>query len=443
MKNNFFHRYCPKGVQSKYELMVFDDEFKPFIPLTDYYAYLMLRVSKGTALTYIVSLEPYFYWLKHYESGDEISWDASPYYVQISVRKYLQLKLNCKVRDHNDFEKVYITKQTTKSVNVFLSALKGFYKFTTNEKIYKFENPLHHTNWNNNFVEFKGEREKKPRVAKFAGTENPIETNRKSKYLSNSYFKMVNDDWNPEINGDTNLPYKIYKAADRISASLRDQVVIRLLFETGARISEILGLTVSDYHSRSDRHEALTFNKGSHLKRIKYLKFSPETLKLLIRYINSERIKYAESPNKFNLLKNDEFLFLTQRGTQYSYTAFMKNWNKIMKSAEIKLNPHKARHWFVTNMLKSIYETSNSNAEIEDKKKQLIEYMKWKDKEVINVYEHYFDYEKFADIHHNMMKNYFTKEPRQTKKNGTDKKVQVEVQEEQWITELFDEMGED
>jgi hypothetical protein len=34
---SFFHAFCPDGVNSKYELIVFDDSKEPFLPLTKYY----------------------------------------------------------------------------------------------------------------------------------------------------------------------------------------------------------------------------------------------------------------------------------------------------------------------------------------------------------------------------------------------------------------------
>jgi integrase len=36
-----------------------------------------------------------------------------------------------------------------------------------------------------------------------------------------------------------------------------------------------------------------------------------------------------------------------------------KVWRVFTKQAGIKLNPHKARHWFVTYMLRGIYEQSD------------------------------------------------------------------------------------
>lgn len=78
--------------------------------------------------------------------------------------------------------------------------------------------------------------------------------------------------------------------------------------------------------------------------------------------------------------------------------------------AGIKLNPHKARHWFVTSMLRGIYEQSETGGQIEDKKKQLIEYMKWREPDTLTVYEHYYDEEKFRDLHEKLQESYMKRE---------------------------------
>ncbi|MCR8631966.1 site-specific integrase [Paenibacillus radicis (ex Xue et al. 2023)] len=60
--------------------------------------------------------------------------------------------------------------------------------------------------------------------------------------------------------------------------------------------------------------------------------------------MNSERRQSANTQAKFNDLPDRESLFLSTRGTPYTYSAFYSNWTTITKHAGIKLNPHKARH---------------------------------------------------------------------------------------------------
>ena len=67
-------------------------------------------------------------------------------------------------------------------------------------------------------------------------------------------------------------------------------IIARMLFETGARASEIIELTVGDYRQRkSHERSSITFNKGSHGRKIKFLRFSKDTAKRLFHYIDTER----------------------------------------------------------------------------------------------------------------------------------------------------------
>ncbi len=48
----FFYVYCPDGVTSRYELLVFYDD-DPFLPLTDFYHDCKRKISQSSALSYL------------------------------------------------------------------------------------------------------------------------------------------------------------------------------------------------------------------------------------------------------------------------------------------------------------------------------------------------------------------------------------------------------
>ena len=95
-------------------------------------------------------------------------------------------------------------------------------------------------------VNTEGVRKDKPRMPSEAGTEDAIPHRR----LTDSYFKLINEEWQPEIIGDPYLPYQVYQAGKKVNWSLREVVIARMLFETGARASEVIELTIGDYRSR-------------------------------------------------------------------------------------------------------------------------------------------------------------------------------------------------
>lgn len=84
---SFFHAYCPEGVNSKYRLIVFDDKKE-------------------------------------------------------AVRQYLIEQMHCKIRGRDGHEGVYLTSKSSKTVQLFLSAIKGFYKTMSRLKKYTQANPL-------------------------------------------------------------------------------------------------------------------------------------------------------------------------------------------------------------------------------------------------------------------------------------------------------------
>ncbi|MEI4605903.1 hypothetical protein WAG19_29345 [Bacillus cereus] len=76
----------------------------------------------------------------------------------------------------------------------------------------------------------------------------------------------------------------------------------------------------------------------------------------------------------------------------------------------MRLNPHKTRHWFVTKSMREIYNVSRTDAEIKQRKDELIKYMKWRQKDTIEVYEHHFDEERHRSFHDNMLAQIAEKE---------------------------------
>ncbi|WP_240519854.1 site-specific integrase [Bacillus thuringiensis] len=178
-----------------------------------------------------------------------------------------------------------------------------------------------------------------------------------------------------------------------------------MLFETGARASEIIELTIGDYRSRKSHQEVITFSKGSYGRKIKFLRFSKDTVKRLFQYMNTERMKYDLDHFNYEQLPDEAPIFLSEFGTPLTYYAWYYHWNKAMINGDIRLNPHKARHWFVTTRLREIHNISKNDSEIQQRKNELIKYMKWKNPDILRVYEHYFDEEKHRDSHGQMLEN--------------------------------------
>lgn len=431
MSSSFTYFSCPDGVESRYELLVFDHNNQPFLPLTDFYHDCIGRISKSSALSYLQCLLPFFSWLNTYSNyrGERVQWNDPPEAIRVGIEDYLMNEMSCKVREKDSFSFVNRTNKSPNTVNRLLSALKSLYKSLIHLEQYNYPNPLidSHGLLNDYKSQTEGIRKGKPRMPSAAGTEEPIPHRR----LTDSYFKLINEEWQPEIIDDTLLPYQVYQAGRKVNWSLREVVIAHMLFETGARASEIIELTIGDYRSRKSFQEANTFNKGSHGRRVKFIRFGKDTVKLLMRYINTERKQFDSLRRDLNELTNQDPIFLTELGTPYTYDAWYYHWDKAMKTSSIKLNPHKARHWFVTTRLREIHETSKTEAEIKQRKTELIKYIKWKNQDTIEVYEHYFDEEKHREAHDRMLKNMEKQEQEyiEQQKNKSKKMPKLKVLE--------------
>lgn len=111
----------PKGVTSRYFLLVVDGEGRPHLPLTRFYDKAKQWLADGTARTYLNNLLPFFGYLitdeRRRSRGDQ--WDSPPAAVQESIRDYLVYRLGCKVQPHDTYAEVSLAIQSPSTVRLF------------------------------------------------------------------------------------------------------------------------------------------------------------------------------------------------------------------------------------------------------------------------------------------------------------------------------------
>ena len=127
---------------------------------------------------------------------------------------------------------------------------------------------------------------------------------------------------------------------------IRDGAVFELFYSTGARISEIEGITLDKVNIKNNEIEV--FGKGRKA-RIVYL--NSTAAQKLNDYLNIRNSFLYDSKNK--TYKSNDFLFLNKNGGNLSARFIRILLNKYLKKAQInkKLSPHGLRHSFASHML--------------------------------------------------------------------------------------------
>jgi integrase len=184
---------------------------------------------------------------------------------------------------------------------------------------------------------------------------------------------------------------------------LRELCIVRTLFESGARISEVIGLTAADWAVSRFLNQFSARNKGSLGVRTKRLVISHGLANLYRRYFDDDKCgrlawdkQHLSMHDIQKILSEDPCrlsavpLFLTERGTPMSSNLLRDHyWRPALNAAGIHAHPHQARHWFVTNALRNIETTASGEQDQARRKEELIRYMKWRSGEkMLHAYEH-------------------------------------------------------
>jgi integrase/recombinase XerD len=194
----------------------------------------------------------------------------------------------------------------------------------------------------------------------------PSSTNRVESTLRTFYKYVVSEFGlpNPTLNLETmKTPRKLPKAlsidqiismieaADRpgISTSLRDRALLELLYGTGARVSEMIGINVLDISSAS--------NDGGEIATVKLRgKGGKERIVPLGSFATRALLDYQVRVRPALIAKQkkaDSALFVNSRGTRLSRQSA---WQIVLDAATAvglaeKVSPHVFRHSYATHLL--------------------------------------------------------------------------------------------
>ena len=177
-----------------------------------------------------------------------------------------------------------------------------------------------------------------------------------------------------------------------------DQVILLLLRQTGARLSEIVEMTVGGYRNAHHAGRALVKDKGSRGREEKTIYFTDVIEEHLHRYVRTERAEYdPQARKRLEELDDADPLFLTIRGTAYKRTSFYHHWKKLFEPAQrrfkkqeqVEFSPHDIRHLQVSGAIETIKQRAHGDRQVEG---DLVEgfrlIMGWRSPKTMETYIH-------------------------------------------------------
>ncbi|RLB73631.1 MAG: site-specific tyrosine recombinase XerD [Deltaproteobacteria bacterium] len=125
--------------------------------------------------------------------------------------------------------------------------------------------------------------------------------------------------------------------------AVRDRAMLEVLYATGMRVSELVGLRLGDL--KLDIGCLNAFGKGS---KQRLIPLGEVAIEILREYLQNDRLKLLKG------LTSEE-VFLNARGKKLSRQGFWKNLQNYALKAEIKqkVYPHMLRHSFATHLLEN------------------------------------------------------------------------------------------
>ncbi len=127
----------------------------------------------------------------------------------------------------------------------------------------------------------------------------------------------------------------------RAPAGSRDKAMLELLYATGLRVSELVGLSVNDVHLET--RMLLARGKGSKERLVPLGVPAAAALRSYLDFARPRLLKGRASKD----------LYVTSRGARMTRQGFWKLLNRYARGAGIarRISPHKLRHSFATHLL--------------------------------------------------------------------------------------------
>ncbi len=389
-----------------YEMLFVDQHGHLIVALTEWYRLRSTYGPASTRDTYLSCLLPFFAFLS--EKG--CAWNASPEQLRPLLINFYRERFCCLVRQEREPKRIAVlpTRDTPlqeSTLQVFRSALRDFYLIMRDERLYAFSNPL----TSDTLLSLKRLHDQTivnsgaPDQAGIRG-----ETHERSRRQPTAFIRYPKaQEWKPDLRKElADVRVGIHSVLDAMiecrEISCREKIVLELLRNTGARLHEIVGLSVGGYQNEGIAGQAQVVSKGSLGREIKtiYFTHNPGVVRLFTQYLNQHRPQASRCP-PLPLAKADPTLplFLTERGTPYSVECFYYHWYKYYPKfrplCPVTFSPHDVRHLFISEFLILLRQECGAGTEHFDAERYQREreafgstIMGWRSTHTIDVYDH-------------------------------------------------------
>lgn len=126
-------------------------------------------------------------------------------------------------------------------------------------------------------------------------------------------------------------------------SATRDRALFTLVYETGVRIAEALGLYVHDLHLVRDNEKIRVLGKGNR-ERTVLLAAAPRSIRLLRRHLKLEQLE-SGAVFRGDLLKGGS-------NQPMDYTTARRSWNGYCQAAGHQVTLHQLRHTRATELVR-------------------------------------------------------------------------------------------
>lgn len=386
---------------SQYPLLIVDAAGSPVFFLCEWYRRKKTVDPGRTPDTYLDMTLPWASFLLR----RGYAWNAEPDRLLAFLVEFLRDDVGCLVGpDSQRVDSLFV--QTTgasplskSSLGVLLAALTSVYDTLIGAGYYAYQNPMR----SERMIQLKQEhlhQIKNAGAPDHAGirSETRAETNRA--FPTNQFRQRRGKVWEPQVVLEPDAVHeRMRKTIDFMvqhATFERDRVILLIIRQTGARLSEVIEMTVGGYRHARHSGRALVKNKGGRGCEEKTIYFTTSVDQHLHHYIRTERARYDPLKHKrLEDLDDHDPMFLTRRGKPYNRPAFYHHWNKLFAPAQlqfkkqehVEFTPHDLRHLRVSRTVAKLRQDAKGDAAVEA---ELLEgfnqLMGWRSPETMKTY---------------------------------------------------------